>query len=307
MPSPGGGCLTKRLNWERDGADWPNRATSRFVEAGGLTWHVQIMGAGPPLLLLHGTGASTHSWRDLAPLLAGQFTVIAPDLPGKGFTSAPGRGGMGLAGMASGLAALLAALDVKPAVLVGHSAGAALALQLVFDGVVEPRLVVGLNGALRPYGGDTPGLMKALAKVIYLNPLAAPIMARVARGPDAVDRLIRNTGSRLDRRGLELYAQLFRNSGHVAATMRMMAEWDLNSLVDRLPELDVPLTLIVGQEDYAVPPGVAREVAERVAKAEVVAMPGLGHLSHEEAPEKTAEAILDAARAAGVLSDPAAG
>ena len=80
------------LSWERDGRDWPNREASRFVEAGGLRWHVQQMGRGPVLLLLHGTGASTHSWRALLPLLAKSFTVVAPDLPGHGFTATPSGG-----------------------------------------------------------------------------------------------------------------------------------------------------------------------------------------------------------------------
>ncbi len=57
-----------RLSLERDGADWPNRQASALIEAHGLRWHVQSMGEGPGLLLLHGTGASTHSWRGLAPL-----------------------------------------------------------------------------------------------------------------------------------------------------------------------------------------------------------------------------------------------
>jgi len=78
-----------KLVWERDGRDWPNRDASRFVRAGGLRWHVQKTGTGPVLLLVHGTGAATHSWRELAPLLARRFTVIAPDLPGPGFTQRP--------------------------------------------------------------------------------------------------------------------------------------------------------------------------------------------------------------------------
>ena len=100
--------------WERDGRDWPNREASRFVQAGGLRWHVQVIGAGPPLLLVHGTGAATHSWRGLVPLLAPYFTVIAPDLPGHGFTGRPAARGLSLPGMAAGLAALLDALDLDP-------------------------------------------------------------------------------------------------------------------------------------------------------------------------------------------------
>ena len=80
---------TTALDWERDGADWPNRAASRFVTVGAMRWHVQVMGSGPVLLLLHGTGASSHSWRDLAPRLARHFTVLAPDLPGHGFSAQP--------------------------------------------------------------------------------------------------------------------------------------------------------------------------------------------------------------------------
>ena len=62
-----------RLHWETDGAAWPHREASRFVVAGGCRWHVQVMGAvdAPALWLLHGTGASSHSWRALLPLLAG--------------------------------------------------------------------------------------------------------------------------------------------------------------------------------------------------------------------------------------------
>ena len=69
--------------------DWPNAAHSQFVRAAGLDWHVQIMGSGPTLLLLHGTGAATHSWRDLMPFLAEHFTlVVAPICPA---TASPRR------------------------------------------------------------------------------------------------------------------------------------------------------------------------------------------------------------------------
>ena len=86
--------------WERDGADWPHRAASRFVWAGGVHWHVQQLGQGPVALLLHGTGASTHSWRDLAPLLAEHSTVVMVDLLGHAFSSMPATPQMTLPGMA---------------------------------------------------------------------------------------------------------------------------------------------------------------------------------------------------------------
>ncbi len=62
--------MSGALLWERDRGSWPNSGASRFVTAAGIRWHVQQMGSGPALLLVHGTGASTHSWREvLAPIL----------------------------------------------------------------------------------------------------------------------------------------------------------------------------------------------------------------------------------------------
>ena len=125
-------------DWRVQGKTWPNREASSFVVAGGLRWHVQQMGEGPVLLLLHGAGAATHSWRDLAPLLARDFRVIAPDLPGHGFTDTPPAEGLSLPGMARSLTSLLQALGVKPFMAVGHSAGAALAIRLALGRTDRP-------------------------------------------------------------------------------------------------------------------------------------------------------------------------
>ncbi|MEM9056679.1 MAG: alpha/beta fold hydrolase, partial [Pseudomonadota bacterium] len=65
-----------------------------------VNWNVVRLGRGPELLLLHGTGAAVHSWRDLAPRLAKQFTVIAPDLPGHGGSELRDPSVMSLPGMA---------------------------------------------------------------------------------------------------------------------------------------------------------------------------------------------------------------
>jgi len=66
--------------------DWPNRQISRSVEVAGLAWHVQISGKGPLILLLHGTGSSTHSWAELTPILNKEAQILNLDLPGHAFT-----------------------------------------------------------------------------------------------------------------------------------------------------------------------------------------------------------------------------
>ena len=115
--------MAERLNFETDGRNWPNRAASRFVTAGGLRWHVQVVGEGPVLLLLHGTAAGTHSWRDMMGPLAEHFTVVAPDLPGHAFTSAPPAAKLSLPGMAGAVAELLRVMNLSPVLAAGHSAG----------------------------------------------------------------------------------------------------------------------------------------------------------------------------------------
>lgn len=284
--------------WNLEGQGWPNRGASRFVRSGAMQWHVQIMGEGPVLLLLHGTGAATHSWRALAPLLARHFRVVALDLPGHGFTSAPLRGAYALPQMAAAVAALLSEIDVRPCHVAGHSAGAAIAIRMALDGAIAPRRIISLNGALMPFPGMAAVAFPALAKLLFLNPLAAPILAWRGSDPAAVARLIEGTGSHLGADGLDLYARLFATRRHVGAAVGMMANWDLAALKRDLPRLRAPLALVTADGDRAVPPRDAAAAALLVPGATLVPVKGHGHLAHEEAPALFADLITALAHAA---------
>lgn len=288
------------LDWERDGRDWPNRAASRFVEAAGLRWHVQVTGAGPVVLLVHGTGAATHSWRSLLPLLARHFTVVAPDLPGHGFTAMPHAArGVSLPGMAAGLQALLRALDLRPDLAVGHSAGAAVLARMCLDGAIAPGRLISLNGALMPLLGVPGRIFSPLARM-FSNSSFMPRLFAFHAGVDAnvVPRLIRNTGSRLDAEGERLYRLVARSPQHVGAAFAMMANWDLHPLVRDLPKLAAPLVLAVGTDDRTIRPSDAARVRALLPQARIVPLRGLGHLAHEERPEAVAALIEAEAQAA---------
>ena len=292
--------MTDRLVWALDGRDWPNHEASRFVDAAGLRWHVQQTGRpvseAPALLLIHGTGGSLHSWRDVAPLLAPHFHVVAIDLPGHAFTAAAPATQMSLPGMAQALAGLLQQLGVAPAMVIGHSAGAALATRLVLDGLIAPRALVGINAALLPLHG-LPGLVFApMARLLAGATVVPRLFAWRARDTASVARLIARTGSTLDAIGVALYARLVRNPGHVAGALAMMANWDLAPLFADLPRLARPLLLIVGANDATVPADQAPRVAARLPGARVVCLPGLGHLAHEEQPARVAGLVLEHAR-----------
>lgn len=281
------------LDWGRDGLHWPNRDATRFVEAGGLRWHVQVMGSGPVALLLHGTGAATHSWRDFAPLLAQSFTVVAPDLPGHGFTGTPPARGMSLPGMASGVAQLLQTLGKAPVIAVGHSAGAAVAAQMSLSGTPFAALV-SLNGAFVPIGGSR--VFSPLAKLFASTSLVPRLFAWRAGERGTVDGLLRRTGSHIDDTGKALYARLARNPVHVAGALTMMANWDLHALRRRLPRLDVPLLLVAGGNDGTIPSTDAFATRDLVPGAQVEYIRGVGHLAHEERPQELAEVVMGFAR-----------
>lgn len=291
-----------KLSWSAEGADWPNREASRFVAAAGFRWHVQVMGEGPVALLAHGTGAATHSWRKLMPILAGSFTVIAPDLPGHGFTDTPPAHRLSLVSMAGDLAALCRALDAKPDVAIGHSAGAAILARMALDGAIAPKLIVSLNGAFLPFGGLAAMILSPLAKALTFNPFVPQFFAWRGSDPAAVRRLIAGTGSTLDADGERFYGKLVANSGHVAAALQMMANWDLRALVRDLPRLRCALLLVAASNDRAIPPDVARQVRDLVPQARLELVSGFGHLLHEEDPARIAETIVAAARSAGVFA-----
>lgn len=278
--------------WERDGQDWPNRQSSEFVEAGGLNWHVQRMGQGPCLLLLHGTAAATHSWRDLAPILAPHFTLIAPDLPGQGFTTGLPQARVSLAGFSEALHALLKQLQVSPDLVLGHSAGAAIALRMALDGKIAPRAIFSLNGALLPLGDEHAAFFTRAARVMVGLPFVSKLCAWRASKQEVAAKLLRDTGSDIGLRGVELYTRLFSYPGHIRAALMMMAQWELRPLLRDLPRLAPALFLMVGGRDRAVPPMQARRIQAILPAARIITLEGLGHLVHEEAPQRVADALL---------------
>jgi magnesium chelatase accessory protein len=287
--------VTARPVWERDGRDWPNRQASRFVQAAGLRWHVQVMGSGPAVLLLHGTGAATHSWRALAPALAGSFTVVAPDLPGHGFTDTPPGFRLSLPGQARSVTELLRVMALQPTLVAGHSAGAAVLARMCLDGAIAPRALVSLNGALLPMHGLAGEVFSPVAKLLAAMPLVPHLFATWVDDRRAVERLIRDTGSTIDAEGITLYWRLARTRAQVAGALGMMANWNLRSLCAELPRLTIPLVLIVGGNDRTVPPADAARVRDLVPGARLVTLSGLGHLAHEEKPELCAMLIAECA------------
>lgn len=249
------------------------------------------MGEGPPLLLIHGTGASTHTWRDVMPLLAQHYTVLAADLPGHGLTGPASAASSSIAGMSDALASLLRALEFNPSFCVGHSAGAVVLCRMALDRHIDPRLIVSINGAFLPLRGAAGVLFAPIARLLGNTTFVPRLLARRANSM-AVARLIAGTGSTLDAAGIEFYARLVSDPKHVAGALSMMGNWNLYEFERQLPGLRVPLVLIAAENDLTVPLHQSLDVQKRVANAVVRRVPALGHLAHEEKPALMARELL---------------
>ncbi|MEO1593685.1 MAG: alpha/beta fold hydrolase BchO [Pseudomonadota bacterium] len=273
--------------------DWPGARFSRHVDAGGLRWHVQVQGRGAPILFLHGAGASAHSFRPLVASLAEHYTGIAVDLPGHGFTSAFSHGAYTLRRTARAVGDLISALDVAPALIVGHSAGAAIALQWLLDQPADARpALLALNPALRPFGGVAGFAFPVMARLAAASGSLPRYLARRAADRRQVERLLRGTGSQVPEAMLDSYQYLMRKPEHVQAVLSMMAGWQLEQMVRAVRLLDPAMHVVLGGRDRAVPPARTASTVAGLANTTITELMTLGHLVHEEAPELIADLLL---------------
>jgi magnesium chelatase accessory protein len=251
------------------------------------------MGQGPVLLLLHGTGSGSFSWRGLMPLLSSHFQVIAPDLPGHAFTSRGPEGSLSLQGMSEGLRALLLQLNVTPSVIGGHSAGAAIAANMLLQQrTLSKTQLIGFNPAWLPLPGLPSLIFRPAAKLAAINPISAWATAKLASKPAMIEKSISQTGSHLGAEGLALYQSVFSHSGHVHSVLNMMAAWQLSTLSSALSQIKNEVAILVGTQDQTVPPSMAHDACTLMPQSRLYEQQGLGHLAHEEDPAGTAQLIL---------------
>lgn len=273
--------------------DWPFKAQSSLITAGRHRFWVADTGPrdAPALLLLHGTGASLHSFRRTIPGLAQHYRTITPDLPGHGASATGFTGRLSLDAMAQDLWMLLDTLHIQPEAIIGHSAGAAIGLRMAELRPVPQ--VIGLNAALGEFDGAAAFLFPIIAKGLATLPFAATAITAFFGRPGTVERILTGTGSPLDPEGRAQYLRLVRDPDHVTGALGMMADWKLQPLLNRLPQTTTKVTLIASEGDRAVPAQVSIDAAKRIPGAQLHLLPKLGHLAHEETEDGLSALILD--------------
>ena len=260
------------------------------VEVAGVRLHVRDSGPkdAPALLLIHGFGASLHTWEPWARTLARDHRVIRLDLPGSGLSEPDPTGDYTDARSEQLLLALLDQRGIERATLVGHSIGGRIAWTFAARHPERiDRLVLiapdGFASPGEPYGQapDVPVSMQLMRHVLpraLLRTSLEPAYADpAALTPELVTR----------------YHDLMRAPGSRDA---LLARLQQTVRVDPRPllrSIQAPTLLIWGERDAMIPFANSADYLAALPRATLAALPGVGHLPHEEAPERSLAPLLD--------------
>jgi pimeloyl-ACP methyl ester carboxylesterase len=267
---------------------------SEFLQVDGIRLHVRDTGPrnAPVVILLHGLGSSLHTWEPWAEALSVHFRVIRYDLPGFGLTGADPSGDYSDARSIAVLAALMDALSVPRASLVGNSMGGKLAWQFAAE---HPDRVVKLV-LISPDGYASPGFeygKKAEVPVVArLLPYTLPtFMLRMNITPAYGDPL------RLTEATVTRYRDLMLAPGVRRALLDRTAQVMLRPPEPMLRRIHAPALLVWGEKDRLIPFSNAQDYLKVMPDARLVSFPDLGHVPQEEDPTRSlvpVEAFLTA-------------
>ena len=269
----------------------------KIVKANGHDVHVKIMGNGPPIVLLHGASGNLRdmTWR-LAPALAENFTVIAMDRPGFGYTPAVGHDGATLAQQAQLLRAALNALGYRKAYVMGQSYGGSVALRWALD---YPDSVAGLLLVSAPSNVWPTGLGTLYR--INSNPITGPLLRLwvAAFPPQGLVRASLNSvyepqpvpAGYAHHLGIGLV--LMRSTQRENALQVAALKEQVRAMVPRYGEIDLPVEAVHGTADTVVPSHIHTEkLAQQIRGINVTFLQGVGHMPHNTNTDKVVAAAL---------------
>lgn len=264
---------------------------SQFVEVmPGLTVHLRDEGTrdGLPVVLLHGSNASLHTWEPWVARLGNRYRLISIDLPAHGLTGPAPDGQYTQAAYAKVVDAVAAELGLTRFVLGGNSMGGGVAARYAAD---HPARIAGLilvdaSGAPYPKGeGDTPFVLR-LVRLPVIRDIAAAITPRslIAASLDGAV----SVKSVMSPAAIDRYWELLRYPGNRVATIERFAQGYSFVTAPDLARIDAPALILWGREDRFIPVDSAAYFARHLPHRRTVIYDGVGHLPMEEAADRSA-------------------
>lgn len=256
---------------------------SRFVSVDGLRVHYKRAGHGPAVLLLHGSGSSTHGVGRVAEALSASFDVIRPDLPGFGLTGPRPDRDYRIAAYVATLARFMAALEIPRYAVVGNSLGGNIAWNLALDEPDRVTSLVLVNATGYPEKSLPSGILLAR------NPLLRPLLRRWTprRATERNLRLAVGPHSRIvDDAMVDRVHTLMNRPGNRAAFVDF-ANTDQPDRSTQVPDIAVP-TLVLRSASID-----GQHFARDIPGSHELVHPDGGHLLPEEDPEWVARAVQE--------------
>lgn len=282
---------------------------SAFVmTASGARIHYRDQGLreGSAIVLIHGTGASLHSWESWAHLLGENYRIITLDLPAHGLTGATPDGDYGRSGMIAAIEAVVSATGLDRFVIGGNSMGGemALAYALAHPGRVRGLVLVdsaGLGRTALPANGSSSRSVPIAFRIARMTALRWLVTKVTPRA--LIEEGLRSVyadDSRIDDLAIDRYWHLLRLEGSRAAMMARFAESSRET--DPLPveRLTMPAFVLWGEQDRLIPPDYGRALAARLPDASFISYADAGHVPMEEIPERS---VADVRRFLAMLRD----
>ncbi len=263
---------------------------SHLRSIAGVSVHLRDSGprAAPVLIMMHGMGASLHTWEPWAQALDDQFRVIRFDLPGHGLTPPDPTGDYSDARSHQLLAAMMDSLGVKRATLIGNSMGGRIAWSFA---AARPERVDKLV-LISPDGFASPGFEyntppDVPASLGLMRHVLPKWLLRMTLAPAYADQSVM-TDSLATR-----YHDLLLAPGARDAMMDRMQQTVLTDPVPRLQRVQAPTLLLWGEGDAMIPISNASDYLDAIPDARLVRLPGVGHLPFEEAPSATLQPLRE--------------
>jgi len=265
---------------------------SQFVGLMGMQVHLRDEGprSDPqPIVLLHGTSASLHTWDGWAEALKGQRRVIRMDLPGFGLTGPMPDGNYQLTHYVDFLVALLDQLGVKQAVVAGNSFGGGLAWKLAVDHPERVSKLVLVDAAGYPYDPTSVPIGFKVAQIPWLRPVMENVLPR-----SMIESSVRNVygdPSRITPELTDRYFELTLRAGNRHALGERFRQSPGGQYAAQIPSVKQPTLILWGGQDRLIPPDNADHFQRDIAGSRLVVFDGLGHVPHEEDPAATVAAV----------------